>query len=721
MQKKIFRTDRRLDFAAIALVCAMGALCLAVLVALPGLAIDPRLGLRLPPGSLRAEADAVDELFPPRSAVLAFLPASGPFTPQALALLSSASATLERAGEDRDGSGPAWQVISPLTTQDLSLEGDALVSTPLVGGPDDDPRRVRYRIESSPLFKSLFISGDGAGWTMILETNFADEALLRRIDEARSECPELLFAGLPYALALNGRILRNEFYLILAATALALLVAEYLLFRKLRVALLLWSFSLVPALLLLGLYVLTGTALRLHLVLAPGLAICLSTSYVVHLYHGWRSNGLDARGALRSRGRLIVLDAATTVLGFSSLFSSPVPELRQIAAFSIAAALIPLATTAFGLAPILHLVARRREALPFAEDDLSVKAASPRARLAVPAIWALGTAVLAYVALGLSSGYEPKDLFTPGSAARIEAETIARSYSGVEEVDVMVETGSEYGLLDPAVYRAVRDLALDLGSHPGVAGVHSYPDAVGEVLARLRGLPGTAEPSSAEEIGEALELLSSRSDGSSVRLFVDSDWSAAMVRLSMRPTFRAVRDMAALRAAAAASSSAHGLPTPAFGGMAVRAGAAEELFIKGQFIGDILFFITLIAGLALVLRSLKKAFVVAMAPVTGLLASLAVLAALGWPFSSVHAIALGVVLGTGVDNAIMISLGGWTGESRAVSAEAALLVACGFAAFLGCSSYFMIQTAIACMAGLGASALVANTLVPVLLATDDKA
>jgi predicted RND superfamily exporter protein len=140
----------------------------------------------------------------------------------------------------------------------------------------------------------------------------------------------------------------------------------------------------------------------------------------------------------------------------------------------------------------------------------------------------------------------------------------------------------------------------------------------------------------------------------------------------------------------------------------------QRAFIQGQVSGGLGFFAFLFLGLCLVFRSIPRAFAVSIVPVTGFLASIGIMGILGWRLSAVHAIALATIAGTGVDNAIVLAMRGWTREARDAAIDTTLLIVLSMATVLLCSSYLVVQTAFVCMAGLVASAATAILVLPAL-------
>lgn len=724
--------SRRVDLALLAL---FGASVLAAALAMARFRIDPSLDFSLPEGPATREYDEASALFPSEPSLIAALPAAGgPLGAAGIARLSEAAAALARIGARRG----SWTVFSPLDASDARRVGDELAEEPLVAGPSDDPARVRAVFDASPLFTRVFLSADRSSWTIYLRSSVIGPALYEALDEARAAIPELRFAGFPLYRSFNERALSREFPILLAAATLVLLAIELAITRSLAAAAFLWFFSLAPTFFLMALFAATGTPLRIHLVLAPALTLALTNSYVTHVYRGWAGTGFDPEAALRIKGKIVLLDAATTVLGYGGLFASPLAELRALGLYCIAGCAFSLAMALVFMPAALGLVRRpsaaarrfRERALreasasaeasaggspaPDAPRGATGSAAAPwRRPRAVGLAWAAAAALLGLASLRVEAGRADEDMFAPWSSEAREFAFFASSYAGLSEVSLVVETGRENGIVDLGLFRALRDVEAVLGRQSCVGSVYGYADVVAEGLARWEGLPGSAEPRSDRDIGETLELLSGTSGASFSRDLVDADWSAARFAVSLSPSFDGMRDIEALRAAVARVA----LPAGArilWGGRETRCAIEERAFLAGQVSGTFLFLAALLAGLVLVLRSFRRAAAVSIVPVTGFLASLGLMGLAGWKLSSVHAVALATIAGTGVDNALVLVLHGWTREARDASVDTTVLIVAAVLTLCFSVSFLIAQTALVCAAGLAASTAAAVLVLPAL-------
>jgi uncharacterized protein len=703
--------SRSIDLAV--LLAAVAAAVLAAL-SLRNLRFDPDLGASVRANAEKAEFEAANRYFPDEHLVFVSLPCADPFASASLRRLRDLSSSLEEG--ERAGK---WRLYGPTTVKDFVLGGDRLVSETLYDPTADassSGERLRARLQASPLLSRLFLSTDRKAWTLILSPKLSDEGLLSAISDAKRSFPEIKVGGLPYHSAIGHRILVGEFGPLIAGSAAILLVVEFALVRSFGMALLLWACSSLPALLLMGLFAVTGTPMRLHYALAPALTLALSNSYVTHMHLGWTECGFDPRAALRSKAKASLLDAATTALGFGSLFLSPIAELVTLGAFSIAGAAFSVLSGLVVLPAALGLVDRPAKASLRFSAGKPAKMVEPRSPGARIAVWAAACIALVFFSLRLENGYEIGKVYLPWTDKAREASYIEKTYEGLNEISLVLPTGKENGLVDPAFFRSMKALQRDIASMPGVVSVYGPGDLVEEILARWEGASvGSVEPESESDIGESLQLLSGSAGGLFSRGFVDASWSTAKMRIAVASGFKAATDFLDLKVRVD-GAIARRLPGigPLWSGDIVGNSIEQRCFIKGQISGGLGFFAALFVGLCLFFRSITRAFLVTLVPVTGFLASLGLMGILGWSITAMHAVALATIAGTGVDSAIVLVLGGWSKEARAGTVSSTLLVSVSMASLLFCTSYFVVQTTIICIAGLAASALAAIFVLPAL-------
>lgn len=655
------------------------------------------------------------DLFPDEDLILLALPSKNVFAASSIRRFRALSEALSH-----EAGGELWKVYSPFSIQVPELTDGILHSTSLMETEDIDSGIKR--VTGSRLYSRLFLAQDSTAWKCYLAVDQGGntEVFLNALGQVRSNFPELRVAGKPYYRAINERAMNRQFLPLLLCSALVLLFLEVAMVKSLPYSVLLWFLTLAPTAMLLGLMVLMGATLRFHMVLAPIVTLALSTSYTTHFFRGWEACGMDGRRTLSSRGAIIFLDAATTVFGYASLVVSPIKELREIGWYSMAGAIFSVVVALISLPAFLSFTSsapslpRRytmsREALPL---RLRRKKA---AKVFVVLAWSVAMAASLLSFLRLEIGKSVYDQFVPGSSLQKEAAYFKTHGYNIEEVTLVVETGQEYGLVDPDLFKQLKELESTFETSSKAGLPYGYTDLVEEVVGLMRDSKDNRALPSREEIGEALELLSGIDGGLFSRGFVDGDWSAAKFRIPVGIDFRPIRDMQTLRMISAHWSQEEGGRVPLFfGGLVTEMELSEKAFVNGQLLGMFLFLLFLAVILTILFKSARKALAAIAVSAAGILASIGTMALLGWRYSDVNALGVATVAGTGVDSAIVMILYGYTDETRGAALDTSTLTMAALSVLLLCSSFLVVQTTIICLAGLIASTLTAQVILPLLL------
>jgi predicted RND superfamily exporter protein len=569
------------------------------------------------------------------------------------------------------------------------------------------------------LLSRLFLSPNSTAWTLFLELSAGNDPAvwLPSLEALRADFPDVRFAGPAYVEGVVKQRLLREFFPLLLLCAALLLGVYGVLLRSLVPALLLWSASLLPALVACSLFPLFRQPLRAYTVLAPFLTLALSTSYSMHLFYGFRSAGGDARHAVGSRGPIVLLDGLAAVLGFATLLFSPVRELRTLGAFVMGGLAVSLFTAFVPFLSMLQIMGPRlaaRKGLPFAGPH-----AEPRRVLKIGR--AVAASVLALSVVGatrISIGYRERDQFPPWSREHREMRWMQEQYGSSDELVLVADSGRELGLADPSFFSAMADFTSGAARAPGVSGVLSYVDLVTEVEARLAGVPtgpGTSPPPAPAEtaIAEDLEMARSLSGGSLVSLFADPAMRRARVSISVRQIgsradVLAVQDVlqAELRRAGLAGGSR-------WGGLSLTRALLDRGFAREQTVSLAVLLAAYALLLSLVFGSARRGAVALAAPVCGVAAALGLTGALGWRLNQMNILSIVAVASLSVDGAIMCLMIEPNPATRRAIRDAALLIMAAMAALAFSSFYLVLQTVAACIWGLGfATAVVLLVLDP---------
>jgi len=256
----------------------------------------------------------------------------------------------ERAIRSIEGLPQVIGAIHPFNMIAFESEGKRLKLVTL--GPRGSAPRTpaelagfRRRLTENPLARNLVISQDGTELAAVFPVKLADDYadLLAAVDDAvrplRAQY-RVHLTGAPIVMQTTKNALLQDVPKFLAMSALVILVALFLSFRSIR--------SIVLPLIVVGLgtlwttgtMVLLGFKLTVVSIMAPPLVLTLGSSYSIHVLNQYyRDTGQDPAdklwiaGAVRLVNPTVLLAALTTIIGFSSLATA---TLRQIREFGVA-------------------------------------------------------------------------------------------------------------------------------------------------------------------------------------------------------------------------------------------------------------------------------------------------------------------------------------------------------------------------------------------------
>ncbi len=224
------------------------------------------------------------------------------------------------------------------------LAAGTLIRQPLIHL--NDPGRLRddsLNIIQDERLRNRYISSDGSVMAVILNTSGTltlkqakelDEGLNRMLDNYHFE--DFFIAGRAYYQSLFAKRAKDEFVFYSSLSTIIILIILFLIFRKPWGILVSFSSVLVGMLIFIGFLGLRGKSLDPMSNLFPILMIIVGVSDVIHLltkYTLEQRKGMKQRAAIRKTirevGLATFLTSLTTAIGFSSLYTSSVPPIRN--------------------------------------------------------------------------------------------------------------------------------------------------------------------------------------------------------------------------------------------------------------------------------------------------------------------------------------------------------------------------------------------------------
>lgn len=434
---------------------------------------------------------------------------------------------LTRLGASVEGGS----VVSATNLHDLFLDGDTLVERRLYDPSVASQDVLRTRLRGTPLFQKLFVSADDQALLMY----FIPEPDASAIDYAAS-----LLAALPEGeMRLFGdgvfehlaTTTAMQELLVIGLVAIAVvLVIESFITRSLLGGVLLTTVSLVPSVWTLGLFALLGTPVSISTIPIPVIVLVLATSYSIHVHRHVAANDFAIEPVLDPVTGVVAAAAFTTLFGFLTLTIVPSAFLREVGWFIAAGTLEALLCALFLLPRLLRWWVARRHPRPAIRrlDGGRVSTRSPAVRLAVLGVVAL---VLVLGLPNIRARQSFRDAFVPSHPISQAVDYYQRRTNADHELELVVDTGREYGLVDPAVFDGVRSLQERFAQPELSIQSVSYVDLVEWFLGRLDGRLNPVPPRTSAEIGEAMELLSGRETVLGLESLANASWSEVRIVL----------------------------------------------------------------------------------------------------------------------------------------------------------------------------------------------
>ena len=446
------------------------------------------------------------------------------FTAPALHAVQRVSNALERV----DG---VVRVDSLTTVDNISGTDDGLEIAPLLhdGIPADAEglARLKKKALDNPVFVGNLVSADARAAGILVYTQAApgdrgfNMRFSTRVDEVLAQEPAagvaLYQIGGPLIKATVADYVRR----------VTLFVVLMIGFRTPQGVIGPLFTGLSSAVWGVGLMALFHIPLNVVTVAVPSLVLVVGFAEAVHIisaYHACLRAGRDKLHALtdavEEAALPILVTTATTILGFATLIFSDITILIQFGYAATLALTANFAATLVGI-PLLLRVWPQPKRLRAAAMDESGTGSSVEKWIPPACDWVLRyrfpiAAVFALLALASIWGWytlrvdtDFVSYFPRNSIIRQRMDDVDQSLEGASAFFVVVETGRENGIADPAVLRQIAALQTFLERVPGIGKTVSIVDYVSQLQATFTGTAaGTrAVPESADIVAQHLLLM----------------------------------------------------------------------------------------------------------------------------------------------------------------------------------------------------------------------
>jgi predicted RND superfamily exporter protein len=474
------------------------------------------------------------------------------FEPKTIAALRRLTSALERL--------PQVQEVLGLTNVEVPQPGWHFDVRPIAGSPyaPVHGEALRRRAMQIPILRNNLVSPDGKATAInviLKEYGTNGELLARGVEGIQRAAAawdgpgRVIVAGIPVTKVAIAKLMQRDLLRLTPATIVIVVLLLFASFRSVRGVLLPMVAIGAGEVLTLGCAALTGRTVSVVSVVIPSVVLAIGCTYVVHLFPAL------AEDARRHRTQTAVfLSALTSLVGFLSLLTSRIHTIRDHGIFASIGVACMFAA-AIWLLPALD----RLFPGPVRDRTPILTGATAMRRLGAwilsrPAHIALVSAVIVTVSvLGMLRVRVETDYlayFHPSHAVPRDIQRVNERISGVVPMMVLVDTGRDYGLDDPAMLRKIHVFQEAIERIPGIQKTLALPDVLSVVQRSLKGEDPSKFwlPAAPGEAGQLLQMIEFAGRRTAVSHYVDPMQRIANVYVraglvSSRELERAIHDI----------------------------------------------------------------------------------------------------------------------------------------------------------------------------------
>ena len=520
---------------------------------LPRLRIDESSeGLMVQRDPARQFYEQAKQRFGSDNHTIVLIKADDVFTPAVLTSVKRLSDALGRL--------PSVSRVESLTTvKNLKGEGDALTTDPLIGDVVPESPDALARLRADALGSRLLVgnvvaaNARATAIAVYVEPPPGDLTFNQRfvasvdtlIARERRSGLTIFQTGGPFTKATYARYLEDDQTTVIPLGMAVLLVTLFLAFRMVQGVVIPVVTAVVSIIWGLGLMALAGIPITILTAIVPSLLLAIGFTEDVHMiaeYHRLLEAGHAKLSAihhmLEESATPILVTTGTTVLGFGSLIFTDIPLLIQFgwassmaltANFVATMLLLPVMLRVFGIPRRV-----RERALPAGAGSTSIPRLMERLadvilRWRLPIFAASGVLVVLSL-LGWYSMRVNTDLigfFPEKSEIRTRIQDLHASLAGGLAFYVVVDTGREDGVKDPATLKTIARLQDFLAETRQIDKSVSLADYVRRMHREMHGGDPAFEvvPDRPDLIAQYLLML----EGPELAKFVDFNASGANI------------------------------------------------------------------------------------------------------------------------------------------------------------------------------------------------
>lgn len=409
----------------------------------------------------------------------------------------------------------------------------------------------RERVLSNPTYLKNVVSADSraAGISIVFD-DLSDEAFVQLglEEKIRALLPKegphrYAVTGLPTIKALGAHYMQVDTAKSLPFGVLIAMLVLTWAFRTARGVFLPLVTVLAGVIWTTGLMVITGTPITMSTLVLPPLLMAVGIAYAIHFMSQYyqelrpgRETAHVIEAALDHLGVPLTIAAVTTLVGFATFTTAPIPAIREFGIYSVfGIGAIFVLSLAIPPAVLMLLPPPKRVGNLQDENNWLTRLLRALGENAIRRTWPVlfvGVAVCAVMAVGISRIRIETDFigfFDADSQIRRDNALIAERLAGTQPIYVVINTPAAQDITRLETLRAMRDLQTFIDRQPGVDKTFSLVDYLGLILQTLE--PGSPPlPETQAAVGQLMLLV----DPADVAAVVNQDASRANIIVRTR-------------------------------------------------------------------------------------------------------------------------------------------------------------------------------------------
>lgn len=554
-------------------------------------------------------------------------------------------------------------VLTPLELMDFKDDGFSWESIPLVHSELNTENEIKdfyTAIRDIDLYRKLFLGKENnlVFYAFPIEgidpVTFA-AAVREWIDEGGYN---LSISGVPLLQYFYKDMINKDTITLPLIALILILVIEYLLYRKIKISLILGLASFIPTVWALALFPIFKLPMSLDNLIAPILVLGLASSYGIHLIRGKSVfPTLGMGGVLDKIGGKIAIAGLTTMLGFTSLLMSPTGSIVQFGLITILGIIFALVFSLYAL-PLLF----SNSAMPTDHGQKMMgKLHKPTGSRNSIYLLLLLVIILVYGVFDIYMDSRILSLLPEKHEYHDLNNALDEGFGGINELELILDTGEEYKLVTSDIYESLSLLIGSLEQLSVVSAVISYIDFIDWMYSRILTEEGFQKSEYPDEyfVGESLEILSDYElDGMQLSSLINPSYRYAkiLIRYSNVQGRESWDDYSNLIASIEKLMNKSKFESYSISGSSVIQYHLIESHKKTILRGLLLFFPILFAICLIYTKSLHWTLCIISSPVLGALTYFGTMGLLNIPLSIPPLIAITCILGVSVDDNVFYTL-----------------------------------------------------------------